>query len=436
LVQLQREDVDGAAQTLASTTSIAASNAFQLLFFDLDLMNSLVQLYQASGDQARTRQTLQWLAQIRATPDDFLALAQNQQNDHKGELAAKNCWLAYDRLVKQWVRPYDSRLGAVASCLAQSPQTDAQIEKRIHRSGSGTIPQLLLGQIMRIRSQPERAEEALLFAAQSGSEESAPHYYLGELYLTLNRQADAEKELRLAADLNAHESLPLLSLGRMYENNHNMAAAQEAYQMAVERTPGSEDAQLALANFYLKTQQYQDAAPHFAAVQQINARALSYPRIDLISGISGAALSETAQEGFIKGSVCEINGDREISIFMHPVSWAKYDLRLPTRKPGEDIGLSVKIGLLPGSWNMDGDGVTFKVSLAASNTDQKIFSKYIDPKKNVSDRRWDPVNINLNEFAGQNITLTLSTDGGDAGDIQYDWACWGEPGIVVEKSRP
>lgn len=435
-VQLDRGDVEGAGATLASTTPIASSNAFQLRLFDVDLMKSLVQWYRASGDVEKIRQTLEGLAAIQGTADDYLTLARENQNRQDWETAAKNCWKAYDALTERWVRPYDSRLWDTAICISQSGQTDEQVEQRSATAESGFTQALFLGHTSRLRGENERGEAFYRLAAQARRNESAPHYYLGELYTAMGRTTEAEYELEQAAELDEHESLPLLSLGRLYEDTGNLDAAQEAYLAAVDRTPGSEEAQLALANVYLRTGQPSRAIPHLAVVKEINAHPASSANIDLVASLGEAVLSENVTEGFVKGAICDLNGVQTMSIFMHPVSSAEYTLNLPVLDTGEDLWLRFKVGTQTGSWDQAGDGVTFKAVLQGEGRDRVLYSVYLDPKHNLEERDWEGAQIRLNEYAGQEVRLTLMTDGGEAGDLQYDWACWGSPSILVEETTP
>jgi hypothetical protein len=54
-----------------------------------------------------------------------------------------------------------------------------------------------------------------------------------------------------------------------------------------------------------------------------------------------------------------------------------------------------------------------------------VFSKYIDPKNNPCDRKWFDESVGLENWAGKDVILEFSTDGGPAGDISWDWAYWG-----------
>jgi len=60
-----------------------------------------------------------------------------------------------------------------------------------------------------------------------------------------------------------------------------------------------------------------------------------------------------------------------------------------------------------------------------------LFSRYVDPKHNPTDRRWMDVRIPLQPFAGQKVQITFATLPGPAGNTENDWSAWSEPQIVL-----
>lgn len=58
-----------------------------------------------------------------------------------------------------------------------------------------------------------------------------------------------------------------------------------------------------------------------------------------------------------------------------------------------------------------------------------MFSKYIDPKSEPSDRKWTPVSVDLRQFAHREVEIELVTH--PKASSAYDWAGWAEPRIVV-----
>jgi hypothetical protein len=74
-----------------------------------------------------------------------------------------------------------------------------------------------------------------------------------------------------------------------------------------------------------------------------------------------------------------------------------------------------------------GDGVGFTVEVRdSSGKIEKLFSNYIDPKHNLTERRWIDGELDLSRYRGQEITLLFSTDPGPRGDSSFDWAAWSD----------
>jgi hypothetical protein len=55
-------------------------------------------------------------------------------------------------------------------------------------------------------------------------------------------------------------------------------------------------------------------------------------------------------------------------------------------------------------------------------------------KEHWTRREWKPMAADLSQFRGRTIRLKFVTDVGPDDNSNADWACWGEPKIVV--SRP
>ena len=92
--------------------------------------------------------------------------------------------------------------------------------------------------------------------------------------------------------------------------------------------------------------------------------------------------------------------------------------------PNGPIHLDFSIGLDSQMWSpVRGDGVLFEVIVNDSGTNDKVFSKYIDPKNNPSDREYFPKSIDISRYNGKNVTLNFITSRGNSSI--YDWAKWG-----------
>lgn len=433
LAQTNQGKIGEAENTLAELAPIASSYSFQFQYFNLEQIGALNQLSRLSGNAELELQTLVWLSRIQAKPDDYLALTEAARAQDNQGLAMESCWKAYQVLVASWVRPYDGRIWSTASCLAQSAETEEQISNRLKSNPKSFTNQLLLGHIARLRGLPEQSISHYQQAVELRGDDGAPHYFLGELYAAMGKTAEAELEYNRAAELDTRESLALLSLGRLYEGAGNSVGALGAYRSAVERTPSWDAAQLALGNFYLKTGDFNQAGEHFALAHQVSGEFDPARMYDFASNLASASLTENVAEGYIKNGIYDINGERKFSIFMHPVSQASYALTLPEIEAGEKLRLDFSVALLPDSWSQAGDGVNFSINLQSSNKVVEIFSSYLDPKHNPEDRRWRTGEVDLSGYAGQEIVIVYQTDEGEAGDLQFDWACWGEPAIRVTR---
>jgi hypothetical protein len=91
---------------------------------------------------------------------------------------------------------------------------------------------------------------------------------------------------------------------------------------------------------------------------------------------------------------------------------------------GQDI-FYFGYALNPAVFDKAGDGVGFRIEVKdAAGKISTLFSRYIDPKRDVQERRWMDSSIDLSRYQGQQIELLFSTDPGPKGDSAYDWAAW------------
>jgi hypothetical protein len=121
------------------------------------------------------------------------------------------------------------------------------------------------------------------------------------------------------------------------------------------------------------------------------------------------------------------NADGRIILFEHPTSQGivvvNYAVTIPP-----NASLAFSAGLDERAWSPEkGDGVTFEIYLNASGKRSLIFSRYIDPKSNISDRKWHEFTIPLHEYAGEDVTIGFATSPGPNRNNAYDWAYWINP---------
>ncbi len=134
-------------------------------------------------------------------------------------------------------------------------------------------------------------------------------------------------------------------------------------------------------------------------------------------------------DDYIANRSFTINGDTRKVLFMHPPSSASFSLLLPA----ESASLRFGIAIQPEAWSKPGDGVDFDVHVkhwdkaARRAESDALFSQYIDPKHDASQRRWVDVAVDLSHFGGEWVTLVFSTSPHASPD--YDWAGWS--GLIV-----
>jgi len=126
---------------------------------------------------------------------------------------------------------------------------------------------------------------------------------------------------------------------------------------------------------------------------------------------------------FIYGS---INNTSKPVQFQHPTSKIEHNTYI---QPNTKLRFS--IALDPEVWSPEkGDGVLFGVYIVKNETEKKVFSRYIDPKNNFTERKWNDFEIDLSSYSNENLTMLFVTSGGAKNDTRYDWAWWGEPKLV------
>ena len=110
---------------------------------------------------------------------------------------------------------------------------------------------------------------------------------------------------------------------------------------------------------------------------------------------------------------------------MHPPAAVTVALTLPT-----NAYLQTGIVLDPAMWQASlGDGVRFIATITpAGGPETTLFDIPNHPRAQGEHRRWLDVVADLRPWAGQQVQLTLRTDGRQ--DPANDWAGWGEPVIV------
>ena len=148
----------------------------------------------------------------------------------------------------------------------------------------------------------------------------------------------------------------------------------------------------------------------------------------------GSADIVTEKAAYVKVAKSEfvINNNEREALVEHPNS----EVVFKDADIMENAELKFGVGINQTAWDKAGDGVLFEVIIVDEKSQKnEIFSRYIDPKNNVEDRKWFDINLNLKAFAGQKVSFIFKTTGGPKGDLNYDWAGWSSPQIISNGNK-
>ena len=96
--------------------------------------------------------------------------------------------------------------------------------------------------------------------------------------------------------------------------------------------------------------------------------------------------------------------------------------------------MAFAIGILPEAWEKIAQGIKFDIDVLAQGEKDTIFSRVLQPKRNIGDRGWHNFIVPLDKYAGKSVSITFSTSGsGD--DLSYGWAAWGWGKIVRMENK-
>ncbi len=119
------------------------------------------------------------------------------------------------------------------------------------------------------------------------------------------------------------------------------------------------------------------------------------------------------------------NGDWGQVLFIHPPSSVSFRISVPE----DPIALRCRVAMAPESWEWGGDGSSFVVLVQTGDSEPvELFRRHVG--NHSSDRGWHEVHVPLETYAGQVITLILTTEAGPQGDSTGDWAGWETPRLV------
>jgi hypothetical protein len=110
---------------------------------------------------------------------------------------------------------------------------------------------------------------------------------------------------------------------------------------------------------------------------------------------------------------------------------------LKLRVPADGGTLRASFGVNPDRWLGLRSG-PFRFAVAVLTTRKMddrgerrpVLERFVDPARNVADRQWFPFEVNLDDFAGQEILLALSISTPNLPDDPGELAGWAEPRLV------
>jgi tetratricopeptide (TPR) repeat protein len=415
----------------AAMTALDTLNDLSPLYPRLNEL--LAQLHQQRGDLAEATANLSRLLVITESIPNRLTLARLYRQLEEQKQADEQCLQAADVLQRTMPRPLNPQLWDVSVCLAQSNlQIEDLMNQNICISPNGSICRVLLGHVHLARGEFEQALTAYQEASEIRPDDGGSHYFLGQTYVALGQLQQAEAEFIQSAELNRKESLPLLALGRLQWDQGRREAAIASFNAAVLATPGWGEAHTTLGNALKFSGDDTGAAVNYQLAQIADGDLHEGEFYDFTAHLADAQI-QAPGPAFVKNDYFTLNtqddnieDDRQRVLFMHPNSSASYSITVPSKAL-----IAFNIATSPDSWTMEGDGVTFSIKIVSNNIPLQIFSKYIDPKNNVADRRWHQDMIDLSAYSEKPITVIFETNAGPAGDDRFDWAGWGNPRIIA-----
>jgi ABC-type polysaccharide/polyol phosphate transport system ATPase subunit len=139
---------------------------------------------------------------------------------------------------------------------------------------------------------------------------------------------------------------------------------------------------------------------------------------DFVQNLSEANIV-SAKGVSVQAQTVEVNSSPRRVIFAHPPSQIVYRVRI-------ELGssLAFAIGILPAAWDKMPQGVKFDIDILSDGKTDTIFSRVLQPKRNIGDRGWHNFIVLLEKFSEKTVSMQFSTSGSEE-DLSYCWAAWG-----------
>jgi arylsulfatase A-like enzyme len=133
-------------------------------------------------------------------------------------------------------------------------------------------------------------------------------------------------------------------------------------------------------------------------------------------------------EDLFKRREVTIGGSRRFGFCMASESRAGFDVRI-LKAPRLCFG----IGLLPRTGGLPGDGATFAVSVQAGDgRETLLYEKHLSRPEEAGSARWIDETVDLADYEGRAVRLTLRVGPGPMGDARNDFAVWSHPVIYQQ----
>ena len=148
-----------------------------------------------------------------------------------------------------------------------------------------------------------------------------------------------------------------------------------------------------------------------------------------LANAKSAQITEYNRDRINFGTEFTIDKEKRAVLWEHPPAEVQFDdIVIP-----QNAVLQFGIAISPEAWDKKGDGVTFEITVVDQKSAKiQIFSNYIDPKANSSERKWVDQDVDLSDFGGQKVSFIFSTTFGPRGNGDYDWAGWSRPVIRLQ----
>ena len=139
---------------------------------------------------------------------------------------------------------------------------------------------------------------------------------------------------------------------------------------------------------------------------------------DFIRSIKEAKVVQ-AGENSVREQTIDVNSIPRKIIFAHPPSEITYSIFID---PGASLAFA--IGILPGAWDKISQGVKFDIDVIFNGKTQNIFTRVLQPNRNIGDRGWHNFILPLEKFSGKQGSIIFRTSG-SGNDLSYGWSGWG-----------